>query len=451
MSTSSSSPESLAESAHARIADRAFRVGVIGLGYVGLPLTKAFWEAGFRVVGFDTDPAKIDALMAGRSYFKHFSDAEIAALVGSGRFYATGDFSAIAEVDAIIICVPTPLDKHREPDISYIVRTAEAIAPKLRAGQIVVLESTTYPGTTREVVRPILETSGLGVGDDLFLAYSPEREDPGNSHYRTATIPKVVGADDPASRRLATALYASTIESIVEVSSSDTAEAVKLSENIFRSVNIALVNELKVVFDRMGIDIWEVIEAAKTKPFGYMPFYPGPGLGGHCIPIDPFYLTWKAREFDISTRFIELAGEINSVMPRYVVDRLASALDERFSRALSAARVLILGAAYKKNVDDMRESPALVIIELLKARRTEVAFYDPYVPEIPRTRKHSQLAGMKSVKMTEDELSSYDAVMIVTDHDCVDYGDVVCWSRLVIDTRNATRDVKENRDRIVKA
>lgn len=363
-----------------RIEVRTFRVGIVGLGYVGLPLVKAFRLAGFPVVGFDIDDDKIVSLNAGRSYIRHFSDADVASFLSSGQFSATSDFARIGEVDAVIICVPTPLTKYREPDLTYIVKTTETIAPHLKRGQLVVLESTTYPGTTQEVMRPIIEAgSGLKAGSEVLLAYSPEREDPGNVDFETRTIPKVVGADDEGSRRIATALYGGIIKKVVPVSSSATAEAVKLSENIFRSVNIALVNELKIVYERMGIDVWEVIEAAKTKPFGYMPFYPGPGLGGHCIPIDPFYLTWKAREYATATRFIELAGEVNTAMPEYVVERLAQALDDRFARGLNGARILVVGAAYKKNIDDMRESPSLVIMDLLRARKAQVDYHDPFI------------------------------------------------------------------------
>ena len=443
--------QELVERRLAEIAARTFTVGVIGLGYVGLPLIRAFWKAEFPVVGFDIDQDKIHALNSGRSYIRHFTDANVAAYLNSGRLSATADFARCREADAIVICVPTPLTKYREPDISYIVNTVENLVPHLRLGQLVVLESTTYPGTTREVVLPILEKSGLKVGEDLFLAFSPEREDPGNLHFGTETIPKVIGADDEASRALAVELFASFTKVVVPVSSSATAEAVKLSENIFRSVNVALVNELKVIFDRMGIDVWDVVDAAKSKPFGYMAFYPGPGLGGHCIPIDPFYLTWKAREYGISTRFIELAGEINTAMPEYVVQRLTSALDDRFGKGLKGTRVLVLGAAYKKNIDDIRESPSLALIDLLRARNADVAYHDPFVPAIPKTREHSELSGMKSVEMSEDVFSSFDAVLISTDHDCIDYQDAVRWSRLVIDTRNATKDVAEHRDRIVKA
>ncbi|MBF0095474.1 MAG: nucleotide sugar dehydrogenase, partial [Alphaproteobacteria bacterium] len=351
-----------------RMRERAARVGVIGLGYVGLPLARAFAGKGFSCLGFDVDPAKVEALNAGRSYIRHIADADIAAMRATGRFEATGDFRRIAEADALLICVPTPLTRHREPDMSFIVGTGEAIAPHLRPAQLVVLESTTYPGTTTEVLRPILERGGLKAGEDIFLAFSPEREDPANPDFTTSTIPKVIGADDDMARSLASALYGAIVERLVPVSSTATAEAVKLTENIFRSVNIALVNELKLIFTRMGIDVWEVIEAAKTKPFGFMPFYPGPGLGGHCIPIDPFYLTWKAREFEVATRFIELAGQINTAMPAYVVDVLAEALGQRFERSLKGSRVLLLGMAYKKNVDDTRESPALKLIELIEKR-----------------------------------------------------------------------------------
>lgn len=434
-----------------RIAERVFIVGVIGLGYVGLPLVRAFWKKDFPVIGFDIDSEKIAALKAGKSYIQHFPDTDVAEFCVSDRFAASVDLSRVGEVDAIIICVPTPLTKHREPDTSYIVKTVEAILPHLRAGQLIVLESTTYPGTTREIVRPALERSTFKVGEDLFLAFSPEREDPGNAHFQMAMIPKVVGADDTASRKVATTLYANIVKSVVPVSSTATAEAVKLSENIFRSVNIALVNELKTVYDCMGIDVWEVIEAAKTKPYGYMPFYPGPGIGGHCIPIDPYYLNWKAREYSTSSQFIELAGEVNNAMPNYVANRLTQEIDKRFAKGLNGAHILILGVAYKKNIEDIRESPSLVIIDLLKKRKAQVAYYDPFVPVIPLTREYPQLAGMKSVAMSQEEFAAYDAVLIATDHECIDYGKVVEWSRLVVDTRNATKNVVENREHIVKA
>jgi UDP-N-acetyl-D-glucosamine dehydrogenase len=374
----------------ARFRARSARVGVIGLGYVGLPLLRTAAERGFYALGFDIDEAKVAALNAGGSYLRHISAASIAAVRERGRLAATADFTRLGEVDAIIVCVPTPLTRQREPDLSFIVSTTEAVAPQLRPGQLVVLESTTYPGTTREIMQPILERSGLRSGRDFFLAYSPEREDPGNADFATGDIPKVVGGDGPDALRLVGALYDGIVARTVPVASLEAAEAVKLTENIFRSVNIALVNELKIVFEAMGIDVWEVIEAAKTKPFGYMPFYPGPGLGGHCIPIDPFYLTWKAREFNIATRFIELAGEVNTAMPQRVIDRTAEALSEHAARALKGARILIIGIAYKKNVDDTRESPALTIIELLEKRGAQVSFHDPFFDEIrPASTRNS--------------------------------------------------------------
>jgi len=434
-----------------RINDRTARIGVIGLGYVGLPLAEAFALAGYSVTGFDIDDDKVRKLNDGKTYIRHISDTRVAAVVGSGKFVATTDFSDTAAMDAILICVPTPLTRFREPDLKYVELTAEAIAPHLRAGQLIVLESTTWPGTTTEVLKPILEAGGLVSGSEFFLAYSPEREDPGNPDYGATSIPKVVGGDGAAAARLAAVLYGQVVENIVPVSSAATAEAVKLTENIFRAVNIALANELKLVYDRMGIDIWEVVDAAKTKPFGYMPFYPGPGLGGHCIPIDPFYLTWKAREYGLSTRFIELAGEINTDMPRHVVRRLAEALDAQVGKGLNGARVLLIGLAYKKNVDDTRESPALTIIELLEERGATVDYYDPYVGEIPMTREHPALSGRRTVSWNQENLASYDAAFICTDHDDVDYSELVACSRLVVDTRNATRNVSEHRERIVKA
>lgn len=434
-----------------RIRDRTARVGIAGLGYVGLPLAEAFALAGFSVIGFDIDEAKTRLLNEGKTYIRHIPDARIAAIVDSGKFRASTDFSDAADMDAILICVPTPLTRFREPDLQFVISTGQAIAPHLRAGQLIALESTTWPGTTTEVLKPILEAGGLVSGGDFFLAYSPEREDPGNPDYGATTIPKVVGGDGEAALALAVTLYGQIVGQVVPVSSAATAEAVKLTENIFRAVNIALANELKLVYDRMGIDVWEVIDAAKTKPFGYMPFYPGPGLGGHCIPIDPFYLTWKAREHGISTRFIELAGEINTDMPRHVVRRLGEALDAQAGKGLNGARILLIGLAYKKNVDDTRESPALTIIELMEERGAAVDYYDPYVAEIPKTREHAPLAGRQSVAWSRETLASYDAAFICTDHDDVDYVELVAHSRLVVDTRNATRDVAEHRERIVKA
>ena len=426
-------------------------IGVVGLGYVGLPLVRTLTRKGFKTVGFDVDVSKVESLESGKSYIRHIPDAEIAEINSRGLFQATTNFERVSDVDAVLICVPTPLNRYREPDMSYVVGTTETIAPYVKAGQLVVLESTTYPGTTDEVMRPILEAGGLRSGVDLYLAYSPEREDPGNPQYETATIPKVVGGDGEAALALAQALYSEIVAGVVPVASTATAEAVKLTENIFRSVNIALVNELKVVYERMGIDIWEVIDAAKSKPFGFMPFYPGPGLGGHCIPIDPFYLTWKAREFDVATRFIELAGEINTAMPEHVVRRVAETLDRRFAKGLNGSKLLLMGMAYKKNVDDMRESPSLVLVEMLQERGAEVDYHDPYVPEIMRTREHPELSGMRSVSLTPDRIAAYDAVLISTDHDDVDYDTLVANARLVVDTRNATKAVSANRDKIVKA
>jgi UDP-N-acetyl-D-glucosamine dehydrogenase len=411
-------------------------LGIIGMGYVGLPLMLAATGAGFRVTGFDIDAPKVRRLNQGVSPLAHIGHDRVAAARAAGRFAATGDFSRIAEVDAVLICVPTPLGRHKEPDLSYVTGTLETIIPQLRAGQLVVLESTTWPGTTEEVVKPLIEAAGFRSGSDIFIAYSPEREDPGNADFATGTIPKVVGGDGAAALGLAGTLYDQFVSQTVPVSSPATAEAVKLTENIFRAVNIALVNELKLVFERMGIDVFEVIDAAKTKPFGYMPFYPGPGLGGHCIPIDPFYLTWRAREFGIATRFIELAGEINTAMPDHVVARTAEALDRSRGRGLNGANVLLLGVAYKKNVDDMRESPALVIWERLLGRGAVVAYHDPHVPEIPPTREHPGLAGRRSVPLDAERLAAADVVLVVTDHEAVDYALVAEAAALVVDTRN---------------
>src|SRR6267154_502093 len=424
------------EGSAALLRDRAATIGVIGLGYVGLPLLCAAAERGFSALGFDIDPRKIELLNAGESYIRHVSPRAISALRQTRRLNVTADFSRLVEADAVLVCVPTPLTPQREPDLSYVVRTTETVARYLRPGQLIVLESTTYPGTTRDVMRPILERSGLRSGRDFFLAYSPEREDPGNISFLTHKIPKVIGADGPEALSLASSLYSQLVTSTVPVSSLETAEAVKLTENIFRAVNIALVNEMKVVFEAMDIDIWEVIEAAKTKPFGYMPFYPGPGLGGHCIPIDPFYLTWQAREFNIATRFIELAGEVNRAMPRRVVDKAAHALSERAARALNGARILIIGVAYKKNIDDTRESPALTIMEALDRHRAIVAFHDPLLAELPQTREHPGLAGRRSTSLTPSELANFDIAIICTDHDAIDYRLLVESGRLIVDTRN---------------
>ena len=434
-----------------RIDDRSYVVGVVGLGYVGVPLALTAVKAGFTVLGFDIDAERAAQLSQGRSLIEHISHEAVAQAVATGRFSATAEFDRLGEPDAILIAVPTPLTKYREPDLSYVENTAQTITPHLRRGQLIVLESTTWPGTTREVIKPILETTGLTSGVDFYLAFSPEREDPGNENFGAANTPKIVGGEGEDALRLATALYGGFVERTVPVSSTATAEAVKLTENIFRSVNIALVNELKTIYDAMGIDIWEVIDAAKTKPFGFMPFYPGPGLGGHCIPIDPFYLTWKAREFGILTKFIELAGEINTAMPAYVVARLAEALDKKSGRGLSGARILILGVAYKKNIDDMRESPSLVLIELLEKRGAKVEFHDPHIPVIPKTREHAALAGRRSQPLTPETIAGYDAILIATDHDAVDYAALVNNARLVVDTRNACARTGAMRGNVVKA
>jgi len=412
-------------------------IAIVGLGYVGLPLALQFCRSGAKVVGLDIDVSKVTALKAGRSYIKHISAESIAEQMASGRFDATIDFSVITAVDAVIICVPTPLNKNREPDISFIVETGKEIAPYLRKGVLVSLESSTYPGTTDEDLCQVLEAgSGLKAGVDFALAFSPEREDPGNPQSVVATIPKVVGGLTPACLKKAEEIYGIAITTLVPVSSCRAAEATKLMENIFRCVNIALVNELKVVYGAMGIDIWEVIAAAKTKPFGFMPFYPGPGLGGHCIPIDPFYLTWKAREYGESTRFIELAGEINAKMPEHVVTRVAEALNA-FRKPLNGSKVLVLGLAYKANVDDDRESPSYVLMELLKQHGAEVSYYDPFVPVIKPTREHPQWAGTRSIEWGRELVASYDCVLIATAHACVDYKQLSGWAQLIVDTRNA--------------
>ncbi|KQR69268.1 nucleotide sugar dehydrogenase [Rhizobium sp. Leaf341] len=432
-----------------RIAGRTARAGVIGLGYVGLPLAIAIARKGFTVTGFDIDPGKIVAIEGGRSYIEAVSDAVLAEEREAGRFSATVDFDGLAACDVIIICVPTPLTRHRDPDLTYIIKTCQEIARRLRPGQLVVLESTTYPGTTTDVVRPILAATGLDIGGEVFLGFSPEREDPGNRDFSTTSIPKIVAGDGQLAAEAMEAFYAAVVERVVPVSTTATAEAVKLTENIFRAVNIALVNELKTVFEAMGVDIWEVIDAAKTKPFGYMPFYPGPGLGGHCIPIDPFYLTWKSREYEMPTRFIELAGEINSAMPKHIVGRLAEALDIHLGKALSRSRVLVLGLAYKKNVPDIRESPSLKLIELIEERGGRASFHDPHVDEIPKTREYLALKGRRSVPLSE--LGQFDAVLVATDHDDVDYALVAQQAPLVIDTRNVFARRGISGQRIVKA
>jgi UDP-N-acetyl-D-glucosamine dehydrogenase len=429
----------LVDSLIERLGARTARIGVVGLGYVGLPLAMACARAGFATIGFDIDPRKAERLNRGDSYIDAVGGGELRRLVAAGRFWATDDLSRLGDCDVVGICVPTPLTRQREPDLSFVEATARTIAGTLRGGQLVVLESTTYPGTTREVVKPLLEAGGLASERDFFLAFSPEREDPGNAEFETRSIPKVVAGDGPLAARAALAFYGAVVERLVPVSTLDTAEAVKIAENVFRAVNIALVNELKMVFERMGVDVWEVIEAAGTKPFGYMPFYPGPGLGGHCIPIDPFYLTWKSREFDMPTRFIELAGEINLSMPRYVVGRLEEALDRTLGMSLSSARILIVGLAYKRNVSDVRESPTFKLIELLEARGASVAFHDPHVAAIPPTREYAAYAGRRSTPLSAETLRAHDAVLIATDHDAVDYPLIASDAALIVDTRNAFR------------
>lgn len=426
-------------------------IAIVGLGYVGLPLSLQFARCGATVLGLDIDPAKVDALNAGRSYIKHIAAKDIKAMVDKKAFSASNDFSRIREVSAVIICVPTPLNKNREPDISYITETGKALAPHLQKGTLVVLESTTYPGTTDEDLRGVIEgASALKAGVDFHLAFSPEREDPGNPSSVVATIPKVVGGFTPACLEKAVALYSIAIKTLVPVSSCRVAEATKLLENTFRGVNIALVNELKVVYSAMGIDVWEVINAAKTKPFGFMAFYPGPGLGGHCIPIDPFYLTWKAREYGQHTRFIELAGEINTAMPEYVIHRVADALNDR-GKAVKGSKVLVLGLAYKPNVDDDRESPSYVLMEMLSHRGAVVSYHDPYVPLIKLTREHPQWAGTKSVNWNRETVQGFDAVLLATNHASVSYQELADWSACIIDTRNAMVGIKTKPGQVWKA
>jgi UDP-N-acetyl-D-glucosamine dehydrogenase len=439
---------SLADQLHARIKKRSARVAVVGLGYVGLPLAETFTSAGYPVTGFDLDPEKVRKLKTGRSYIKHISPERVAELVGTGRFTPTTDPACFADADAIVICVPTPLTEAREPDLSYVTGTGETIRRFLRPGQLVVLESTTFPGTTDDLLRPILEESGLRAGRDFFLAFSPEREDPGNLHYSTRNIPKVIGGLDREARDLAVALYKPVVSGVVAVSSTRVAEACKILENTYRAVNIALVNELKIVFDAMGIDVWEVIAAARTKPFGFQAFYPGPGLGGHCIPIDPFYLTWAARKYGVHTRFIELAGEINTAMPQHVVNRVAEALNEQ-AKPVKDSRVCILGVAYKKDVDDPRESPAFPIMELLKQRGARVSYNDPHIPGLPPMRHHN--IRLHSEPLTEEFLAVQDCVLIVTDHSAYNYDWIVRHSALVVDTRNATAGVAHSAGRIWRA
>ncbi len=428
----------------ARIDARDVTIGIVGMGYVGQPLALRFSEVGFRVLGFDIDPVKVNLLNSGRSEIEHIKDEEIEKAVQNG-FEATSDMARASEADTLIICVPTPLNKYREPDLSYVISSLEALLPFMRAGQIVSLESTTYPGTTEEEIVTRVEANGFVVGEDIFVVYSPEREDPGNKDFTTRTIPKVVGGHTEACLEVGNALYGSVIDSVTPVSSTKAAEMTKLLENIHRAVNIGLINEMKIVADRMGIDIFEVVDAAATKPFGFTPYYPGPGLGGHCIPIDPFYLTWKAREYGLHTRFIELSGEINRAMPEYVIGKLVKALNER-RKALKGSRVLVLGIAYKKNVDDMRESPSVEIMELLRDAGAEVSYSDPHVPVFPRMREHQ--FELSSVALTQDALAGFDAVIMATDHERFDLDLILSHSQLIIDSRGVYREPSEN---VVKA
>lgn len=439
-------------------AGKGIKIGIIGCGYVGLPLALRFADVGQRVTGFDLDQAKVEKLNAGQSYIQHIPADKIQKHVQAKQFDATTDFTRLRDMDAVLICVPTPLDERREPDLSYVENTARAIAPNLQRSQLVALESTTYPGTTEELVLPILEKSGLrcpiatgssadNFATDFYLAFSPEREDPGNKQFGLAQIPKVVGGVNPPSGQAAAGLYAQIVSRVVPVSSTRTAEMVKLLENIFRCVNIALVNELKQLCLRMGLDIWEIIDSAATKPFGFMPFYPGPGLGGHCIPVDPYYLSWKAREYDFAARFIELAGEVNTAMPYHVVDAVAAALNER-QKSIKGSKILLLGVAYKKDVDDLRESPSLKLLELLTARGAVMDYNDPFFPSLHKMRQYD-FSNMRSVDLEQERLASYDCLLIATDHSTYDYDAIVRCAQLVVDTRNATRHVKQNRGKIV--
>ena len=414
-----------------KLENRTATIGIVGMGYVGLPLALRFSEVGYKVIGFDIDPEKVNRMNAGYSHIEHIESAQVATAVASD-FRATTEISEISAVDAVILCLPTPLSRYREPDLSYIINTVDSLIPYLRSGQVVSLESTTYPGTTEEQLLPRIETSGLRVGDDIFLVYSPEREDPGNPDFGTSSIPKVCGGHTPACLEAGLALYGHAIDKLVPVSSTQVAEMTKLLENIHRAVNIGLVNEMKIVADRMGINIHEVIEAAKTKPFGFTPYYPGPGLGGHCIPIDPFYLTWKAREFDINTRFIELAGEVNTAMPKWVIGKVNDTLNAS-GKSVNGSRILVLGIAYKKNVDDMRESPSAVLIQLLLKRGATVQYSDPHVPEFPKMREHHY--DMRSVELSDALLQEFDLVLLATDHDAFDYDQIRAHSNLIVDTR----------------
>ena len=435
-----------------KITSKEAVIGVVGLGYVGLPLMLAYTTKGYKTIGFDIDQTKIDFLNRGESYIEHIDSGLIKQAVNDALFKATSDFSKIAEVDAIILCVPTPLNKHFEPDLSYVTNTMDMIAPHLREQQLVSLESTTYPGTTEEELRPRIEEQGLVVGENVYLVYSPEREDPGNASFSSKNIPKVVGGSTAKCAEVGKALYEAAISEVVPVSSTQVAEFTKLLENIYRCVNIGLVNEMKVAADRMGIDIWEVIDAAATKPFGFTPFYPGPGLGGHCIPIDPFYLTWKAREYGVHTRFIELAGEINRAMPQYVVNRCAEALNES-AKSIKGSKVLIMGLAYKANVDDMRESPTFELLDLLSGRGAMVDYFDPHIPKIGSTREHANWQGKQSIEWHEDAVSAYDLVLVATDHNVFSIEELINWAPLIVDTRNAIEKsgVKATKNQVWKA
>lgn len=433
----------------ARVQNKTATVGIIGLGYVGLPLARAFSSAGFRVLGFDIDSAKVAKLNAGKSFIKQIPDETVAGMRAKG-FEATDSFERLNEPDAILICVPTPLTEAREPDLTYVVNSANAISGRLRAGQLVILESTTYPSTTRNVMLPVLERTGLTAGTDFFVAFSPEREDPGNPTHSVSHIPKVVGGLDDASGDLACALYSAIVPKVVRVSTPEVAEACKILENTYRAINIALVNEMKVLYDRMGIDVWEVIEAAKTKPFGFQAFYPGPGLGGHCIPLDPFYLSWIAKHYGMTTRFIELAGEVNTAMPGYVITKVADALNDA-GKAVRGSKIAILGMAYKKDIDDPRESPSFELLDLLLKKGASVSYNDPHIPSLPRMRHWPHLEPMQSAPLTAEYLAAQDCVLIATDHTAYDYAFIVKHSRLVIDTRNATKPVADGREKIVRA
>lgn len=449
MSTVALPAQTISDQLRQKIEEKTARIGIIGLGYVGLPLLQAFIRSGFDTIGFDVDKSKVEHLLAGESYIKHVPSEWIADWLQAEQFTATADMSRLSEPDVLLICVPTPLTQSRDPDLSYVESTARFIAAALRPGQLVVLESTTYPGTTRDVLLPLLSQTGLQVGDEFFLAYSPEREDPGNPDFSASSIPKVVGGIDTVSAELADAVYASSVSQTVRVSSCEIAEACKILENTYRSVNIAMVNELKVLFQRMGIDVWEVIDAAKTKPFGFQAFYPGPGLGGHCIPIDPFYLSWVARQHEMPTRFIELAGEVNATMPEYVIARLTEALND-VGKPVRDSKIGILGIAYKKDVDDPRESPSFKLMELLQRRGAVISYNDPHISTLPSMRQYD-VPRLASEELTPEFLASQDCILIATDHSCYDWEMIVRHARLVVDTRDATRQVTDQQNKVFKA